>query len=99
MNQAKILISIALVSVLVSGCASYGTQEYYNSAIVDAKKSLKTANKANYEWRDSGKILDKADKAAQAGDFLTATKLADEAKYQGDMALAQSKVQENAGPR
>ena len=103
MNNTKNLVIIALTSVLVSGCASYGTanatQEDYNAAVADAKKSLKTANEAKYEWRDSGKILDKADKAAKAGDFPTATKLANQAKHQGDLALAQSKIQENAGPR
>ena len=100
MNHAKIIVSIALASVLLSGFASYGTanatQEDYNAALADAKKSLKTANKANYEWRDSGKILKKADKAAKAGDFSTATKLANQAKHQGDLALAQSKQQVNA---
>ena len=102
MNHVKILASIVLASVLLSGCASYGTanatQEDYNAAVEEAKKSLKTAGKANYEWRDSSKILKKADKAAKAGDFSTATKLASQAKNQGDLALAQSKQQANAGP-
>ena len=103
MNHTKKLVRLALISVLVFGCASYGTanatQEDYNAAVADAKKSLKDAKEAKYEWRDSGKILDKADKAAKAGDFTTAIKLANQAKHQGDLALAQSKMQENAGPR
>lgn len=103
MSHTKSLIRIALISVLVSGCASYGTanatQEDYNAAVADAKVSLKTAKEAKYEWRDSGKILDEADKAAKAGDFPAATRLANQAKYQGDLALVQSKAQENARPR
>jgi len=102
MNHAKNHTSIALASVLLFGCASYGTanasQEDYNAAVADAKKSLKTANKANHEWRDSGKILKKADKAAKAGNFPAATRLANQAKQQGDLAVAQSKQQAHAGP-
>jgi len=103
MNHAKNHTSITLAFILLFGCASYGTanasQEDYNAAVADAKKSLKTADKANFEWRDSGKILKNADKAAKAGDFSVATKLANKAKRQGDLALVQSKQQANAGPR
>lgn len=102
MNHAKILASIAMASILLTGYASAGTanstQEDYNTAVADAKKSLKTAGKANYEWRDSGKILKQADKAAKAGDFTGATKLANKAKRQGDLALEQSKLYADAGP-
>jgi len=56
-------------------------------AVADAKKAINTAKRANYVWRDSGKILKKA-----------ATKLANKAKRQGEMALAQSKFQASAGP-
>ena len=104
MNHQNIFAGIALATVLVSGCASYGTanaatQESYNAALADAKNSLQLASKANYEWRDSGKILKKADAAAKAGDYSKALKLAEQAKYQGDRALAQSKDQIDAGMR
>ncbi|RDH85037.1 MAG: SoxXA-binding protein [endosymbiont of Galathealinum brachiosum] len=107
MNHAKIFAGIALATVLLSGCATSGssgnsaaaTKEGYNAALVNANKSLKAAAQANYVWRDSGKMLKKADKAAKKGDFETATKLANQAKRQGDMALAQSKEQAGAGPR
>jgi outer membrane lipoprotein-sorting protein len=107
MNHAKIYAGIALATLLLSGCASTGgssdsanaAQESYNAAVVAAKSSIKTAKKANYEWRDSSKLLKKADKAAKSGDFAKATKLANKAKRQGALALAQSKDQANAGPR
>lgn len=107
MNHAKLYAGLALTFTLLSGCASYGTSDNtvaptmagYNSALADAKKSIKAATQANYVWRDSGKILKKADKAAKKGDFETAIKLAQKAKRQGDMALAQYKEQANAGPR
>jgi len=100
MKYFKILASIALASALLSGCSYFSADdspaaslESYNSAVADAKNSLKTAAAANYEWRDSGKILKKAEKAAKAGDFETAIKLVNQAKQQGDLALAQSKEQ------
>jgi len=106
MNHAKIFAGIALATLLLSGCATTGssdssaaTQESYNAAVAAAKSSIKIAKKANYEWRDSGKILKKADKVAKSGDFEKAIKMANKAKRQGELALAQSKDQANAGPR
>jgi len=103
MNHPKLLVSVGLAFVTLSACANNGTvtatQEDYNDTVAEAKKSLKTASKANYEWRDSGKILKKADKAAKAGNLFAATKLAKQVKNQGELALAQSKDQANAGPR
>jgi len=105
MNHAKIFAGIALATLLLSGCTTTGysgsasaTQESYDAAVVAAKSSIKTAKSANYEWRDSGKMLKKADKAAKAGDFEKATKIANKAKRQGELALIQSKDQANAGP-
>ncbi len=107
MNHAKIFVGITLATVLLSGCANYGssdnsataTKADFNTALIAANKSLKAAAHANYVWRDSGKILKKAAKAAKKGDFKTAVKLANKAKRQGDMAVAQSKDQATAGPQ
>ncbi len=106
MNHAKIYAGIALATLLLSGCATTGssdstaaTLESYKTAVTAAQTSIKTAKKANYEWRDSGKILKKAAKAAKSGDFDKALKLANKAKRQGEIALAQAKSQANAGPR
>ncbi|MCW8934556.1 MAG: SoxXA-binding protein [Gammaproteobacteria bacterium] len=107
MNHAKLYAGIALAFALLSGCASNGTSDNtaaatkagYNAALISANKSLKAAVEANYVWRDSIKILHKADKAAKKGDYETAIKLANKAKRQGDLALEQSKTEANAGPR
>lgn len=105
MKNAKNFVIIALSSILFSGYVNANngtanaTKEGYTAAVADAKKSLKLANKANYEWRDSEKILKKADKAAKADDFSNAIKLVKQARHQGDVALAQSKLYANAGPR
>jgi len=106
MNHAKNLAGLALATLIVTGCAGYGsssakapaTQADYDIALSDAKIALKKAASAHYVWRDSGKILEKSMKAAKAGDFDTATKLALKAKRQGEMAVVQAEQQKNAGP-
>ena len=107
MNHAKIFSGIVLATTLLSGCSTssssddstVATRESYNAALIEANKSLKAAAHAKFVWRDSVKILKKADKSAKEGDFEIDTKLANRAKRQGDMALTQSKDQANAGPQ
>ena len=107
MNHAKIFSGIVLASALLSVSAINGAfaspmssnKADYHVALDSASKSLKSAKSAGFEWRDSSKILKKAEKAAKSGDFNLATRLVNKAKRQGDMALAQAKIQANAGPR
>ena len=99
MNHAKTLTAIALASLLtVSLPASAANQSEYNKAAASAKAAISKAKAAKFEWRDSGKILKAADKAAKAGDYKKAVKLATKARHQGELALAQSKTQAGAGP-
>lgn len=107
MNHAKKLASLALASIIVTGCAGYGsssakaptTEADYIAAVQAAQLALKNAAQANYLWRDSGEILKKSAELAKSGDFDAATKMALKAKRQGDMAVAQAEEQKNAGPR
>ena len=107
MNHAKTIAGILLASTITVGCSSSGgssakapaTADTYKAAVASAKTSIKKAKSVGFEWRDSGKILKKADKAAKSGDFTTATKLANKARKQGELALAQAELQKNAGPQ
>lgn len=90
-----------------AGCASTGMQapqannkqqafqQTYAAAVAAAKKAASVDN----EWNPTGKILKDAQKAAKAGNYAKAIKLADKAKFQGDMAYQQYLSQRNAGPR
>ena len=99
MNHAKTLTAITLAGLLtVSLSATAANKNDYNKAAADAKASIKKAADANNEWRDSSDMLKKADEAAKKGDYDTATKLANKAKRQGELAEAQAKAQANAGP-
>ncbi len=107
MNHANTLAGITLSALLMTGCASSGggsasassPEEAYQMAHQEANIAIKNAVNANNVWRDSRKILDKAEKAAKGGDFETATKLALKAKRQGELAVAQAEAQQGAGPQ
>lgn len=72
-------------------------------AIGAAEEALDEADALGFQWRDSRKLLDQARAAAERGDEVTAVKLANEAKAQGELAkdqyyLEQAKVMlEEAG--
>ncbi len=74
-------------------------QGEYEALHAAAKASLKAANAVGFEWRDSGKILKQAEKAAAAGDYEKAMKLANRAREQGEFAQHQAQLQADAGPR
>lgn len=107
MNHAKNLASLTLASIIITGCAGYGsssakapvTEADYIAAVNDAQTSINNAAKANNLWRDSGEILEKSAELAKAGDFEAAIKLANKAKRQGEMAATQAEDQKNAGPQ
>ncbi len=103
MNYAKPLFGLILTGLLATGCSGTATKtvsaDDYNQAVSDAKAAIKKAKAANFEWRDSGKLLKKAAKAAKAGSYEKALKLANKAKRQGELAVAQSIAQKNvSGP-
>lgn len=103
MNHAKNLAGLMLSAIMLAGCAGYGggsteSANNYNQAMNEAKIALKAAHDANNVWRDSAKILEKAEEAAKAGDFEKATRLAIKAKHQGELAVIQAEKQKNAGP-
>lgn len=64
------------------------------SAIADAEKAIGKAKSLDWVWRDTGKILKKAKKAAQAGKDDQAIKLANEAKKQAQLAVEQYYVEQ-----
>lgn len=103
MNHAKILVGLILSGYLVVGCAGNdsmsSTMDDYQNAVASAKTELAKAKKARFEWRDTGKMLKKADKLAKSGDISGAIKLVNEAKRQSEHALVQAAAQANAGPR
>ena len=96
--KIKILSLIAAISACMFSpvLVQAGT---YEQAVIDATASIDNAKKLNYEWRDSRKLLKKAEKLNKEGKTDKALNLLAEAKKQGEMAVAQAKLQASvSGP-
>jgi nucleoid-associated protein YgaU len=99
------LATVAVLSTgLMAGCSSKdepapatepaaqtqsGPSAAAKNAIYSAKIKNARAAKLGYEWRDTGKLIKAAEKAAAAGDNDKAIKLANQASEQADDAIAQ----------
>ncbi len=93
-NKLRTIGLVMVLAGIIAGCA--GTTEQATMAgpsAADAISAAKAANakaKAeNYEWRDTGKLIKKAEKAMKAGDNAKAIKLANQAKLQAENAVKQ----------
>jgi len=90
------LISVAFLSLgLMAGCATTeeGSDNNAEAAIAGAKAANKRAKAVGYEWRDTGKMIKKAEKALEAGDEAGAIKIANKAKKQAEDAVVQEQVE------
>jgi nucleoid-associated protein YgaU len=97
MRTTARLISVALLSLgLITGCAS--TEETADQAsasqtIADAKAANAEAKALNNEWRDTGTLIEEAEKKLAAGDEEGALALANEALAQAKNAVAQANAE------
>lgn len=97
----KIALLAAAATLMLGACATAptATKEDAMAAINMAKQETAKAKKVNYTWRDTGKIIKKAEEAMKKEDYASAVKLANKAKTQGMLAQQQYEEQKNAGPR
>lgn len=97
MKKTSVLLASLMLAFSTSVFAA--SKADAEKAITDAKAAYKAADATGFAWRDTDKkLLKEAEKAAAAGDYSKAEKLANEAKAQSDLAVQQSKDQANAGP-
>ena len=73
---------------------SSGDKAAAESAIAAAESARKKAASIDGEWRDTGKMIKKAQAALKAGDFAKATKLAKNAEKQGKLGYEQAQAQQ-----
>ena len=71
----------------------------FQSALENAKAAYAKADEVGYAWRDTEKMMKKAEEAIQAGEFDKAMKLVAKANKQAESAYAQFENEKNAGPR
>lgn len=92
-HPLKSFATLLLVAILAVGCASDGGDDTTGitaqEAIAAAKKANAKARAEGVEWRDTGKIIKKAEAALADGDSAKAIKLANQARRQAEMAVEQ----------
>jgi len=97
MRTTAQLVLVAVFSLgLMAGCASTGDSagSPAEEAIAAAKAANKKAKDLGNQWRDTGKIIGKAEKALDDGDDDKAIKLANKAKKQADDAVKQAMAED-----
>jgi len=82
--------TIALTSAAFSSSAFAGAAD---DAIADAKEAQKQAQSVGGQWRDTGKMIKKAEKLLKAGKDKEAEMLAREAEAQGMLGYMQATSQ------
>jgi hypothetical protein len=108
MKRITLVATIALAGAFgLAGCAGQASKgdamakdpelAAYTSALAEAKAELKKAKKVDGEWRDIGKFLKNADKAAKKGDYKTAMKLVKKSTFQAKMGQKQAAEQAGVG--
>lgn len=97
----KKLAITGVLLIALGGCASSGDNGNSDAAaataaIEAAEASLAKARSVGGEWRDAKKVMiKKAKAAAHKADYETAIKLANQAKFQGDMGYEQAMDQKD----
>lgn len=94
----KTLLSAAAAAALaISSGAFAASQADFDAAYSAADAELKKAVSMGNAWRDTGKMLKKAKKAAAEGNFAKAISIARDAQFQAQAAQEQAASQANAG--
>lgn len=100
----KLLVAAFACSVLALGaCASSGGDkaaggDSFSKQIEAAKADYKDLAKNEGAWRDTGDMIEEAEKAYADGDKAKAEKMLKKATKQNELARAQWESQKNAGP-
>jgi nucleoid-associated protein YgaU len=97
MRTTARLFSVALLSLgLITGCASTGETDdaaLAEQAIAEAKTANAEAKALNYEWRDTGALIEEAEEKYDAADYQAAIELANKAKAQAEEAIRQGNAE------
>ena len=97
MKLSKLAVITALCALFAAPVSMAGTD--FEKAKKEAIAEIDKAKALGHEWRDSRKMVKKAEKAEKAGDHAKAMKLVNKAREQGLDAQAQARMQANAGQR
>jgi len=90
LKNTLLAASIAVFSATLSTSAFAGAAD---DAIADAKDAQKQAQSVGGQWRDTGKMIKKAEKLLKAGKTMEAEKMARAAEAQGMLGYMQATSQ------
>ena len=90
LKHTLLAASIAVTSAVFTTTAFAGAAE---DAIADAKDAQKQAQSVGGQWRDTGKMIEQAEKLLKEGKTEEAEKLAREAEAQGMLGYMQATSQ------
>lgn len=90
LKNTVLAATLAITGAVFSSTAFAGAAE---DAIADAKEAQKQANSVGGEWRDTKKMIKKAEKLLKEGKAEEAEKLAREAEAQGMLGYMQATSQ------
>ena len=97
MLMKKIAIALLIGGISLAGTAIAADKSSAGAAIAAAKAAQKAAGAVGGEWRDTGKMIKKAEEAAAAGNYGEAEKLAKKAEAQGKLGKEQAMSQKDVG--
>jgi hypothetical protein len=87
-NVTKALVLALFSTSLVVGCTANQPVKS-STAIDDAKAAIAKNKSVQWIWRDTEKLLKRAEAASAEGDQQKASQLANEARLQAELALQQ----------
>ena len=92
--------TIAALGVLMLGMTttsvadgSSAAQDDFEATYEAAQAARAEAAAAGFEWRDTAEFLEESQELAAAGDYDAAIKLAERAKKESELALAQAQTE------
>jgi len=84
----SVLFTALLTGLMLHVSAMAADAAQYKAALEKAQATLRNAETKVQLWSTSDILLENAEKAAAAGDYKEAVKLADEAGMHGELAVA-----------
>jgi len=104
MIKKLVLIAFASTAFTLGACASDGGDtanaggDAFSKQVAEVKAGMKELKANDALWRDTGKFLDEAIKAHEAGDVDKANKLLKKAAFEVEAAKKQFEAEKDAKP-
>jgi len=97
MLMKKLALAALIGGLAFTGAAAAADKAAAEAAIAAAKAAQTAAAEVDGEWRDTGEMIQEAEKAAAEGNYGTAVELANKAEDQGKLGKEQAITQKNVG--